>query len=243
MASTLRRPSVPGVALNSRFPTGLIELPYPSRLETIDALLTTYLDQIRQPASAIFVLDLSGSMQGDRLDSLKQALTQLTGLDTSLTGRFARFRAREQITFVTFSTTVLDVRDFTIDDTNPSGTDMSAIRDYVNGLETHDSTAIYTAEERAYDAVKTKIGADPNRLYSVVLMTDGENNSGPDAAGFSTYYRGLPTTVQAVKTYPILFGEGNVTEMQALADLTGGKTFDAKSASLQTIFKQIRGYQ
>jgi Ca-activated chloride channel family protein len=243
MASTLRRPAVPGVALDSRIPTGMIELPYPSRLDTIDALLTTYLDQIRQPASAIFVLDLSGSMQGDRLDSLKTALTQLTGLDTSLTGRFARFRAREQITFVTFSTTVLDVRDFTIDDTDPNGTDMSAIRDYVNGLETHDSTAIYTAEEQAYDTVKTKIAADPNRLYSVVLMTDGENNSGPDEAGFGTYYRGLATNVQAVKTYPILFGEGNVSEMQALADLTGGKTFDAKSTSLQTIFKQIRGYQ
>ena len=66
MTDTLRRPSVPGVPLDARFPTNLIELPFPSKLDTIDALLTVYLDEIRKPASAIFVLDLSGSMDGDR---------------------------------------------------------------------------------------------------------------------------------------------------------------------------------
>ena len=99
MTDTARRPVVPGVALDTRFPTQiLVELPFPSKLDTIDALLTVYLDQIRRPASAIFVLDLSGSMEGDRLDSLKTALNALTGTDTSLTGQFSRFRAREEVT-------------------------------------------------------------------------------------------------------------------------------------------------
>jgi len=243
MSTTLRRPSVPGVAPATRFPTGLIELPYPSRLETINSLITTYLDKIRKPASAIFVLDLSGSMAGDRLDSLKKSLTQLTGLDTSLTGTFSRFRARETITFITFSTTVLDSRDFTIDDTDPNGRDMTAIRDYVDSLTTYNSTAIYGALERAYSTAQSKIAGDPNRLYSIVLMTDGDNNSGVDSAGFASYYAGLSANVQAVKVFPILFGEGNVADMKTLATLTGGTTFDAKSNSLETIFKQIRGYQ
>lgn len=243
MSTTLRRPAVPGVALDARFPSGYIELPYPSRLETINSLITTYLDKVRQPSSAVFVLDLSGSMSGDRLDSLKQALTQLTGLDSSITGRFSRFRAREEVTFVTFSTDVLDVKDFTIDDTDPSGPDMTAIRDYVDGLSTYNSTAIYSAVDRAYSVVQTKIASDPNRLYSIVLMTDGENNSGLGVDAFKSDYNALPANVRAVKTYPILFGEGNVDDMKALASLTGGTTFDAKSSSLDTIFKQIRGYQ
>ena len=69
MTDTARRPAIPGVPLDSRFPTpALIELPFPSKLDTIDALITAYLDEVRRPASAIFVLDVSGSMEGDRLD-------------------------------------------------------------------------------------------------------------------------------------------------------------------------------
>ena len=64
MDTTARRPAMPGVPLDPRFPSQmLVELPFPSQLDTIDALmLDAYLDQVRKPASAIFVLDLSGSM-------------------------------------------------------------------------------------------------------------------------------------------------------------------------------------
>jgi Ca-activated chloride channel family protein len=244
MTDTLRRPAVPGVPLDPRFSAQtLIELPFPARLDTIDALITAYLDEVRRPASAVFVLDLSGSMDGVRLDELKAAMNALTGTDQSLTGRFARFRAREQVTIITFSTDVLDSREFTIDDTAPGGPDMTAIRDYVNGLQTHESTAIYSGLEAAYGAVQTAQTADPNRLYSIVLMTDGENNSGVSSDQFSADYAALPDAVRAVHTYTVLFGEGSADAMGAIATETGGTVFNAETTSLQTIFKQIRGYQ
>jgi Ca-activated chloride channel family protein len=244
MTDTARRPSVPGVPLDSRFTSQtLIELPYPAKLETIDALIATYLDQVRKPSSAVFVLDLSGSMNGDRLDSLKTSLKALTGTDTSLTGKFSRFRAREQVTIITFSATVLDTRVFTIDDTNPNGTDMTAIRDYVDSLTTYSNTAIYSGLEAAYQEVAKQQAADPNRLYSVVLMTDGQNNSGVSAGQFAQDYGALPAPVRSVATFPILFGDASADAMQSIADQTGGKLFDAKSSSLETIFKQIRGYE
>jgi len=244
MTDTARRPAVPGVPLDSRFTSQtLIELPFPAKLDTIDALITTYLDEVRKPASAVFVLDLSGSMEGDRLDQLKTAMNALTGTDTTLTGRFARFRAHEQVTIVTFSEAVMDVRDFTIDDTAPTGPDMTAIRDYVNGLQAGGSTAIYTAVERGYQAVADAQAKDPNRLFSVVLMTDGENNAGVARAEFAKDYARLPDLVRAVHTYPVLFGDANKSDMTEIATMTGGSLFDATSTSLQTIFKQIRGYQ
>jgi Ca-activated chloride channel family protein len=244
MTDTARRPSIPGVPLDSRFTAQtLIELPYPAKLETIDALITAYLDVVRKPSSAVFVLDLSGSMNGERLDSLKAALNALTGTDTSLTGKFSRFRAREQVTIITFSATVLDTKQFTIDDTNPNGPDMTAIRDYVNGLTTYSNTAIYSGIEAAYQEVAKQQAADPNRLYSVVLMTDGQNNSGVAADQWVQDYQALPANVRSVATFPILFGDASSDAMQKIADTTGGKLFDAKSSSLETIFKQIRGYE
>ncbi len=244
MTDTLRRPAIPGIALDPRFTSRtLIELPFPAKLETIDALITAYLDVARKPASAVFVLDLSGSMAGERLDQLKTAMAALTGTDPSLTGRFARFRAREQVTIITFSGDVVETRAFTIDDTAPDGPDMTAIRDYVNSLRTYDSTAIYTALDAAYRAVDTAQATDPNRLYSIVLMTDGENNSGIEADQFERDYAALPQQAHAVHTYTVLFGDANKDAMSSIATLTGGAVFDATTTSLETIFKQIRGYQ
>ena len=182
-------------------------------------------------------------MDGDRLDNLKHALTQLTGVDQSLTGQFSSFRAREEVTFITFSTDVQDVKTFTIDDTNTNGSDMSAIRDYIDGLSAGGSTAIYSALDQAYSTVGQEIATDPNRLYSIVLMTDGENNAGRSASEFQSNYQSLPADVQAVHVYPILFGDGAVSDMKSIATTTGGTVFDAKSTSLDSIFKQIRGFQ
>jgi Ca-activated chloride channel homolog len=244
MTDTLRRPAIPGVPLDPRF-TGqtLIELPFPAKLDTIDTLITTYLDEIRRPASAVFVLDVSGSMEGQRLDDLKSAMKALTGIDSTVTGQFARFRAHEDVTVITFSDQVQDNREFTIDDTDPNGPDMTAIRDYVDGLVAGGGTAIYSGLHDAYQAVAQAQAKDPDRLYSIVLMTDGDNNAGLEPGDFTAEYGGYDTAVRGVHTYPVLFGDANKDAMNAIATQTGGAVFDATATSLQTIFKQIRGYQ
>ena len=244
MQTTNRRPALPEVSLDSRFPSQvLVELPFPGSLDVINALLLTYQNQIRLPSHPVFVLDLSGSMQGDRLDGLKKSLTNLTGLDTSLTGQFARFRAREQITIITFSSTVLDNRTFTINDPDPNGPDMTALRNYVNSLNAGGSTAIYDALEEAYNVAGAAKAQDPNRFYSIVLMTDGENNRGRDVNQFLRDYQRFSADTRAIKTFTVLFGEGSPQELQRIANISGGTVFDSRTASLSQVFNEIRGYQ
>jgi Ca-activated chloride channel family protein len=244
MHDTSRRPAIPGVPLEPRFGTqALIELPFPARLETIDGLITAYLDEVRKPATAVFVLDVSASMEGERLDNLKSTMNALTGTDDSITGQFARFRAREDVRIITFAGEIIDTQTFTIDDTDPDGPDMTEIRTYIDGLSTHPATAIYTGLEAAYDEVAKQQAVDPNRLYSIVLMTDGENNAGVDPDDFKRDYEALDDAVRAVHVYPVLFGEASKQAMSDIASLTGGTVFDATTSSLLSIFKQIRGYQ
>jgi Ca-activated chloride channel homolog len=244
MTMTNRRPAVPEVKPDSRFPNQLlVELTFPSNLNVINQLLLTYLDEIRQPDTVVFVLDISGSMQGDRIDGVKAAFANLTGGDTSLTGQFARFRKRENIVIIPFNGSVVDNRVFTINDNSAGSPDVSAVRQYVNGLQPNDGTAIYDALIQAYRVVETAYGADPNRFYSVVLMTDGENNTGHDSNGFINFFKTLPSTVQNVHTFPIIFGEASPAALNQVASVTGGQTFDARSVSMSLVFKQIRGYQ
>jgi Ca-activated chloride channel family protein len=244
MTNTSRRPSIPEVPLDSRFTTQLlVELPFPSSLNVVDNLIFAYLDQIRPPAHTFFVLDISGSMDGDRLNGVKKTFDNLTGADQTITGRFARLRAREEITILPFNGAIVDDKTFTINDVSSSSPDLAAVRAYVDNLQANDGTAIYDSLIRAYqDAAKAKV-AQPDRFYSVVLMTDGQSNTGADANGFQRFYNSQPADVKAIPTFAIIFGEASPQELTNIATLTGGQSFDSRNVSLASVFKVIRGYQ
>lgn len=244
MERTLRRPVNPQVKLNDSFPNQLlVELPFPSDVQVLDQLIYGFLDQQRRPAHTVYVLDTSGSMEGDRIHALKNALGGLTGLDSSLTGQFARFRNREQVTMLPFNSAVEALASFAIDDPSSQSGAMDAIRRYVDQLEAGGGTAIYSALLSAYEAVQKAQATDPQRYYSIVLMSDGDNNEGASYDDFVRRYRALSPQLQQVPVFTILFGDGNRTEMAGIAEMTGGRLFDAQHEPLSTIFKEIRGYQ
>lgn len=111
-----------------------------------------------------------------------------------------------------------------------------------NSLTAGGETAIYTTLEAAYVLAEVQIQADPDRFTSIVLMTDGENTTGADFAAFRNVFDNRPNAVRAVPVFPVLFGESNVAEMEELAAVTGGRTFDARDGSLDAAFTEIRGY-
>jgi Ca-activated chloride channel family protein len=244
MTQTRRRPAIPGITLDPRIPDRLlIELPFPNTLDVIDALLFSYLDEQRKPAHAFFVLDVSGSMEGAGLQGLQAALDGLTGLDTSLTGRFSRFHGREKLSFITFSSDVSPAVDFRIDDTNPQAADMQQIRAFANGLQAGGHTAIYSALAEAYRQAAAARVQEPDRYYSVVLMSDGASNTGLEADQFNEFYRNLPEAARNIRTFTVAFGDADVETMKQIAATTGGRAFDGTKDPLDVIFKQIRGYQ
>ncbi|MCW2918918.1 MAG: von Willebrand factor type family protein [Actinomycetia bacterium] len=240
MTQVYRRPVVPGVQPDvTRFPAAPPELPFPARLDAADALIGAFYDRLRRPARTIYVLDVSGSMEGDRIDGLRRALTGLTGADNSLTGRFQRFHNRESVTLIPFSSEPKQAQSYTIPDQGPEA-ELGKIRSFAQSLSSGGGTAIYDTLQQAFDATKREAAQNEGKFTSIVLMTDGENTSGSNFAAFRARY---PSLQQGVPIFPILFGEGRTEEMNGLAQLTGGRTFDARSQSLAAVFREIRGYQ
>jgi Ca-activated chloride channel family protein len=86
------------------------------------------------------------------------------------------------------------------------------------------------------------MSTDPDRFTSIVLMTDGENTSGADIAAFRAYVGSLPAELRGVPVFCVLLGESSTTEMEEVAELTGGRTFDARAVPLAEVFQEIRGY-
>jgi Ca-activated chloride channel homolog len=244
MTATARRPAVPEVGLDPRFPRRvLVELPFPASVEVVDDLLLAYLNRIRRPAHTIYVLDVSGSMDGDRIAALQRTLIDLTGADTSLTGRFASFRARERITMITFAGRVVDERDFTVEGAGRADPGRAAIRDAVAGLDLHDGTAVFSATLHAYRRAAADAEADKDAFTSIVLMTDGENNRGISVEELLGALASVPEPARSVKTFAIHFGEASPDELRRIVQATGGAMFDANRGSLAGAFKEIRGYQ
>lgn len=250
---TFRRPVNRLVPLDARFKDGLIELPFPNQLATIDQALFHYLDSGRLPSTSYFVLDTSGSMQGEGIQQLRAAIHTLTGQDQSLAGQFARFRLRERVVMRAFSRRINYSLEAVITDTSINSGEMDSIRRFVNGLEAKGGTAIYDSLRTAYQQINDDIQKKPNRYYSIVLMTDGTNSVGSNFNTFRHWYNAQSAThdtpnqpalqSKSVRVFPILFGEANASEMEQLAEMTGGRVFDARKQSLSAVFKKIRGYQ
>ncbi|WP_326568951.1 VWA domain-containing protein [Amycolatopsis rhabdoformis] len=243
MQVTQRRPVVPGVQLGPQFvPHDLVELPFPATQQAVDALLAAYFSKIRRPSRTLYVLDTSGSMEGDRIQALRTALTGLTGADNSLVGRYRQFRSREEVTMLPFNTQPGQPTTFTLPEQNPQA-ELAKIKDYVGGLNAGGGTAIYDSLSRAYTVMAPLVAQDPDRFNSIVLMTDGQNESGKNLDAFKAEFPALPAAMKQIPVFTVLFGEGSGDELTQVATMTGGKVFDARNAQLSSVFQEIRGYQ
>jgi len=247
--NTLRRPFNPDVAgqVAKLFPTGqlLVELPFTADRAVADALLAAYMNEYRIPIASVFVLDTSGSMAGaGRGKSLIESLYFLAGADDSPTGRLTRLAGREQVMLLPFSSEIYPPVRFDIPaDDQARATVFADIRRYADRLKMDGSTRLYDATLAALKLLASEKEKRPGYMYSVVLFTDGESNTGLDWAGFQQAYTRLPRLAQEIPVFTILYGEGNVRELEKVAELTHGKTFDARQVSLATVFKEIRTYQ
>nr|WP_254910003.1 VWA domain-containing protein [Micromonospora sp. NBS 11-29] len=239
MERTSRRPLDSLVPRDGRFADfGTNTLYFPDRQEVIDRLLAAYADPRSRSAShVIFVLDYSESMRGRRMAALRAAFAGLSGADPSTVGKFVRFYKGETFSIMRFGARMLDRRDFTV-----SGrSELDAMRNYLATERFDRGTGVWSALDAAYDVAETTARADPDRPVTIVLMTDGENNTGATLEDFQRSYRGRGPAARDIPTYTVRFGEADPVELRQAARVTGGRMVDANSTSLSQAFKEIRG--
>ncbi|MCL1824277.1 MAG: VWA domain-containing protein, partial [Oscillospiraceae bacterium] len=79
---------------------------------------------------------------------------------------------------------------------------------------------------------------DNSYMKAVVLLTDGESNSGMTAFEFELYAGNNETTVPV---FSIMFGEASSSQLNKISELTRSRTFDGRT-DIVSAFKQVRGY-
>jgi Ca-activated chloride channel family protein len=257
---TLRRPIKAEVAarVEDLLPRqGLqIELPFSPDRALADGLIAAYLNEFRLPIASTFVLDTSGSMQGERRKQLVQAMHYIAGVDNSLTGRIAKLTNRERVWLQPFASTPYGLKRFEVPasatvargvaeqaDSDAKQRVLAEVREFAETLQMTGGTAIYDAVYVSLQNMLRERQRSPGYQYSVVAFTDGENTSGRKLEDFKRDYAALPEDVRGIPVFWVLFGEANEAALKELAKLTGGQVFDARKRSLYSVFKDIRAYQ
>ncbi|MBR1884324.1 MAG: VWA domain-containing protein [Clostridia bacterium] len=200
---------------------------YPS-IDVIKEIFSLYQSELRKPTHTVFALDFSGSMYGDGYKELCTAMEYILD-ETKASKDYIQFSNKDVVTVIPFSTYVIDVY------STLNGTSYKEMIEKIKETEVYGGTNIYDSVTRALNVLKD-VNTDEYNL-AIVIMTDGEGNSGSEKNMISTYN----SINKDIPVYSILFGDASERDMQKIANLTGGKVFDGKK-NLSYAFKQVRGY-
>ena len=199
-------------------------LKYPSQSVIKEALLL-YQTKLRKPVHVVFCLDYSGSMLGEGMNALQDAMEFI--LSDEAKKSMIQFTGEDKIDVIAFGSRVRKIGDAKGDNTSEL---LQKIKDY----DFDGATSLYPAAAEAINILKNETNAYNS---SIILMTDGEGNVGT--------FNDLETAYQAsqrdIPIYSITFGDASERQLQKMADLSNGKVFDGRS-DLVLAFKTVRGY-
>jgi Ca-activated chloride channel homolog len=210
-------------------PTRLVSaVPIPEP-KTIQLALNLYQESLRQPSLTAFCLDFSGSMQGDGESQLRRAVEfLLTPYRTAEV--LVQWSPKDRILIIPFNNAVLD-------DWEGAG-DAAAQAFLLNKLaaiHAGGGTDMYACARKAGELMKPYLGGNDS-LPAIVIMTDGRSQGNPSA-----FLSGRPIEDQRIPIFGITFGDAQKSQLDALANATGGRVFDG-TKDLTSAFRAVRGY-
>lgn len=206
-------------------------LPSPST-EVVQAISDVFHD-VKKKATIIVVLDISGSMQGDKISSARDA-----------TSAFVSDMARDdRITVFAFNSTI-----FELVPSGRAGDVKEELATSVSNLFAQGGTALFDAvcnavtninEQKAVD-----LAAEERRLYGVVVLSDGDDTM--SRLSENDMFNCLPTgeDVEGIKVFTIAYGEdADVELLKRIANRTNGVMYEGDPESLQDVYLAISAEQ
>ena len=205
----------------------LTQVKYPSK-DIINKALNMYQTELRKPVNTIFCLDYSGSMYGDGEAELRRAMEYILDVNKA-SHDFLQFSKEDKIGILFFNDKVSDI---TYSD---DGVNTGKLLDLIKKREPSGATNIYDSVTKSINDLQK---VDTNKYnVSVVLMTDGQGNSGSESKMNSA----IKNNKIEVPVYSITFGSASEYQLERIAKATGGMVFDGKEDLLKA-FKMVRGY-
>ena len=204
----------------------LKDMKYPSKTVITEAL-NLYIEMLRKPTHVVFCLDISGSMIGDGLEELQEAMNYILDYEKASVDKI-QFSDTDKITIITFNGKVDKIYDTKL------GNNTKEVIKIVNSLDPTGTTNIY---DPSIEALKILENESNDYTKTVILMTDGASNAG----SFKELKKYYEKTNKTIPIYSITFGSSREDQLEEIADLTNGKIYEGKKG-LTRAFKEVRSY-
>lgn len=196
--------------------------------QVIKKALGVYQSELRKPTHIVFALDYSGSMTGEGITQLRDAMKYIL-TEEEAQKNYLQFSSKDKISFIMFNSDVGDA--ITIE----NGLETKEILNTINSKAPRGGTNIY---DTVTEAIKILDKEDTEKYnVSIVLMTDGEGNDG----SYSDMENAIKNAKYKIPVYSIMFGNASSRQLTNISDLTSGKVFDGRTNLLEA-FKTVRGY-
>ncbi len=225
------RPADPSVPLTSPLdtqhgadpaePKTILEVPNATVIDGIQDLWR----QAKKPVDLVVVMDISGSMKGDKITTARSSLMQFV----------QKLDDRDRLQINIFSSDITTLTP--LSELSPK---RQQVLDSVSGIFEGGDTRLYDATLQAYQDLQQN--GDPRHIRAVVVLTDGD-----DTASTSTLDELLQKINAAqgeggnsIKLFTIAFGsDADKNVLQQIANPTGGKEYDSSPENIQKIYDDI----
>lgn len=210
-------------------------VPAPSAA-VIGEALTLYQTELRKPSLTVWVLDVSGSMEGEPLEQLKSAMRLLLDPDAAAVNLLQPSR-RDVTIILPFNERTYDPVAFE----GSAAAELARAERMVEQLQAGGGTDLYRAIVVALDTLRpyAEAGTLFDYLPAIVAMTDGASDTINrdymlNALSQSGFGRDVPI-------HSIAFGNADTEQLQELSAQTVGRMFTAGS-DLAKALRSAKGY-
>lgn len=225
-AIAITDPIGPAFGVDPKQPKTLLDTPAP---QVIDHALAVW-KQTKKTVDIVFVFDRSGSMKGEALKQAKQGARDfLEMLDE-----------RDRVSLVMFNHEVPT----SIADPAALGAHRHALTSQIANTFADGGTALYDAVASAHAKLRAKAMADPKRIFALVVLTDGVDESSRIALA-DLQQRVTPSRDQAsaVRLFTIAYGQGaDRNILAAIAEAAGGASFSGDPATIRQVYRDLAAF-
>ena len=198
--------------------------------DVIQKALNMYQTELRKPSLTVYCLDYSGSMYGDGVESLRNAMDMLLNQNKAAT-YMLQASPKDVTIVIPFDDEVLDI--WKAEGNNE--TTLKELQNKINDLNPQGGTNIYDPLVAAMNEISKYDVSD--YTTSIILMSDGMSNSG----NIQDVINKWNSSKLDIPIFSITFGNSDEAQLQELADFSKARVFDGKK-DLEKAFKQAKGY-
>ncbi|MGQ0604972.1 MAG: VWA domain-containing protein [Anaerolineales bacterium] len=200
--------------------------------EAAEAVKDVFL-QTKKKATIILVVDVSGSMQGDKIANAVEATANF----------ISRLERDDEVYVLAFNETVSELQP-----AGRAGDVAERLAATVRGLFAEGGTALHDgvcAGAARVDELRAEdLAADEKRLYGIVVLSDGKDTASGRTE--SDMFNCLPSgeDVDGIKVFTIAYGDdADQDVLLRIANRTNGKTFTGDPATIERVYTSISAEQ